>query len=78
MAEQGTSLETPSRTGKGGNPFKTKQGNQPSCRDQEGRRGPDVVVLGTSVEQVSQCLWTCQLPITGLSDGGGADPLGVK
>ena len=23
-------------TGKGGNPFKTKQGNRPSCRDQEG------------------------------------------
>ena len=31
-------------TGKGGNPFKTKQGNRPSGRDQEGRRGPDVVV----------------------------------
>ena len=27
-------------TGKGGNPFKTKQGNQPSCHDQEGKRLP--------------------------------------
>ena len=41
-------------TGKGGNPFKTKQGNRPSCRDQEGRRGPDVVVPGTSVFSSSQ------------------------
>ena len=41
-------------TGKGGNPFKTKQGNQPSCHDQEGRRGPDVVVPGTSVFSSSQ------------------------
>ena len=41
-------------TGKGGNPFKTKQGNRPSCLDQEGRRGPDVVVLGTSVFSSSQ------------------------
>ena len=24
---------------KAGNPFQTKQGNRPSCRDQEGRRG---------------------------------------
>ena len=36
-------------TGKGGNPFKTKQGNRPSCLDQEGRRGTDEVMPGTSV-----------------------------
>ena len=30
-------------------PFQTKQGNRPSCRDQEGRRGSDEVVSGTSV-----------------------------
>ena len=30
-------------------PFQTKQGNQPSCRDQKGSRGSDKVVLGTSV-----------------------------
>ena len=35
--------------GKGGNPFDTKQGNGPSCRDQEGSRGSDEVVPGTSV-----------------------------
>ena len=35
--------------GKVGNPFQTKQGNRPSCRDQEGRRGSDEVVPGTSV-----------------------------
>ena len=35
--------------GKGGNPFQTKQGNRPSYRDQEGRRGSDEVVPGTSV-----------------------------
>ena len=35
--------------GKVGNPFHTKQGNRPSCRDQEGSRGSDEVVLGTSV-----------------------------
>ena len=35
--------------GKVGNPLQTKQGNRPSCRDQEGRRGSDEVVLGTSV-----------------------------
>ena len=29
--------------------FKTKQGNRPSCRDQEGRSGPDVVVPGASL-----------------------------
>ena len=28
--------------------FQTKQVNRPSCRDQEGRRGSDEVVLGTS------------------------------
>ena len=32
-----------------GNPFETKQGNGPSCRDQEESRGSDEVVPGTSV-----------------------------
>ena len=32
-----------------GNPFLTKLGNRLSCRDQEGRRGSDEVVLGPSV-----------------------------
>ena len=32
-----------------GNPLQTKQGNRPSFRDQEGRRGSDEVVPGTSV-----------------------------
>ena len=47
-------LEFPSETGlilrhggKVGNPFQTKQGNRPSCRYQEGRRGSDNVVPGT-------------------------------
>ena len=35
--------------GKVGSPLQTKKGNRPSCRDQKGRRGSDVVVLGTSV-----------------------------
>ena len=35
--------------GKVGIPFQTKQGNRPSCRDQEGRKGSDEVVPGTSV-----------------------------
>ena len=35
--------------GKVGIPFQTKQGNRPSCRDQEGRRGSDYVVPGNSV-----------------------------
>ena len=35
--------------GKAGNPFQTTQGNRHSCRDQEGRRGSDEVVSGTSV-----------------------------
>ena len=35
--------------GKVGNPFQTKQGNRPSFRDQEERRGSDEVVPGTSV-----------------------------
>ena len=30
-------------------PFQTKQGNRLSCRDQEGRKGSDYVVLGNSV-----------------------------
>ena len=34
--------------GKVGNPFQTKQGNQLSCRNQEGRMGSDEVVPGTS------------------------------
>ena len=32
-----------------GKPFQTKQGNRPSFRHQEGRRGSDEVVPGTSV-----------------------------
>ena len=32
-----------------GNPFQTKQENRPSCRDQEGSRGSEEVVPGTSV-----------------------------
>ena len=40
--------------GKVGNPFQTKQGNRPSCRDQEGRRGSDEVVPGTSVYPSSE------------------------
>ena len=32
-----------------GFPFQKKQGNRPSCRDQEGRKGSDEVVPGTSV-----------------------------
>ena len=50
------SLEFPPETGlilrctrKAGNPFQTTQGNRLSCRDQEGRRGSDEVVLGPSV-----------------------------
>ena len=49
-------LEFPRETGlilrctsKAGNPFQTKQGNQPSCRDMEGRMGSDEVVPETSV-----------------------------
>ena len=36
-------------TRKVGNSFQTKQGNQHSCCNQEGRRSSDEVVLGTSV-----------------------------
>ena len=32
-----------------GNPFQTKQGSRPSCRDQEGRRGSEEVVLENPV-----------------------------
>ena len=32
-----------------GNPFSTKQGSRPSCRDQEGRKGSEEVVPKTSV-----------------------------
>ena len=35
--------------GKVGIPFQKKQGNRPSCRDQEGRRGSDYVVPGNSM-----------------------------
>ena len=35
--------------GKVRNPFQTKQGNRPSCRDQEGRRGSEEAVPGPSV-----------------------------
>ena len=35
--------------GKVGNPSQTKQGNRPSCCDQQGRRGSDDVVPGTWV-----------------------------
>ena len=34
---------------KAGNPFQTTRGNRLSCRDQEGRRGSEEVVPGTSV-----------------------------
>ena len=42
------------RAGKSGNPFQTKQGNRPSFRDQEERRGSDEVVPGTSVFPLSE------------------------
>ena len=49
-------LELPRETGiilrcavKVGKPLQTKQGNRPSCRDQEGRRRSKEMVLGTSV-----------------------------
>ena len=49
-------LEFPRETGlilrcarKPRNPFRTMQGNRLSCRDQEGRRGSDDGVAGTSV-----------------------------
>ena len=35
--------------GKVGIPYQAKQGNRPSCGDQEGRRGSEEVVLGSSV-----------------------------
>ena len=41
-------------SGKVGNPFQTKQGNRPSFRDQEERRGSDEVVPGTSVFPLSE------------------------
>ena len=40
--------------GKSGNPFQTKQGNRPSFRDQEKRKGSDEVVPGTSVLPLSE------------------------
>ena len=42
------------RAGKLRNPFQTKQGNRPSFRDQEERKGSDEVVPGTSVLSLSQ------------------------
>ena len=47
-----------------GNPLQTKQGNRPSFRDQEGRRGSDEVVPGTSVFPSSETsvlgnFWGC-------------------
>ena len=49
-------LELPRETGiilrcavKVGKPLQTKQGIRPSCHNQEGRRGSDEVVPGTSV-----------------------------
>ena len=49
-------LEFPGETGlilkcpvKVGNPLQTKQGKRPSYREQEGRRGSDKLVPGTSV-----------------------------
>ena len=45
------------RAGKSGNPFQTKQGNRPSFRDQEERKGSDEVVPGTSVLPLSE---TCK------------------
>ena len=53
--------------GKVGNPFQTKLGNRPSCRDQEGRKGSDVVVPGTSVFPSSEtCMsWNIWGPIKG-------------
>ena len=46
LCETGLILRCDGNVGK---PFQTKQGNQPSCRDQKGSRGSDKVVLGTSV-----------------------------
>ena len=46
---QETRVATREESGKAGNPFQTTQGNRLSCRDQEGRRGSDEVVLGPSV-----------------------------
>ena len=40
--------------GKSGNPFQTTQGNRPSCRHQEGRRGSAEAVLGTSMFSSSE------------------------
>ena len=42
------------RAGKSGNPFQTKQGNRPSFRDQEERKGSDEVAPGTSVLPLSE------------------------
>ena len=54
-------LEFPGETGlilkcpvKVGNPLQTKQGKRPSYRKQEGRRGSDKLVLGTSVVTSSE------------------------
>ena len=59
-------------SGKAGNPFQTTQGNRLSCRNQEGRRGSDEVVPGSSVfpsrePGVSGNFWGshegCQVPL---------------
>ena len=42
------------RAGKSGNPFQSKQGNRPSFRDQQERKGSDEVVPGTSVLPLSE------------------------
>ena len=55
--------------GKSGNPFQTKQGNRPSCRHQEGRRGSAEAVLGTSMFFSSE---------TGVSGKFGGRIKGVK
>ena len=44
-------LRCPWKVGKA---FQTKQFNRPYCRDQEGRRGSDEVVPGTSVFPLSE------------------------
>ena len=49
--ETGLMLRCPWKVGKA---FQTKQVNRPYCRDQEGRRGSDEVVPGTSVFPLSE------------------------
>ena len=59
-----------------GNPFKSKQGNRPSCRYQEGRRGSKEVVPGPSVfpsgqPRVSGDFWGSQEGCQGPSHPSG-------